>query len=177
MIKLKALAGLLRKELYDERFGQNRGAYLLQGLLTSVVVFFILISLSEVSTNVVAASLASTAFFVFALPHSPYAKAKCIIGGYIIGAISGAACALIMTQCEHILPPGDLAIGIFGAVCMFMSFLLMVVTGLEHPPACSFALALILHKPSLWAVAVTIASLSIITVTRYLLNAYLRNLI
>lgn len=176
MSKQKSFLQYFARHFFDKRFLKNRRAYFLQAMLAGCVVFLVLLNLTEASNDLVIASIASTAFFVFAAPHNPYARTKFIIGGYLIGVVAGVCCSLLMwsmTLPLILMPHGP---ALFGALTVFLSFLLMVISGLEHPPACAVSLALVLNDWSVWLLVVTVASLFIITVTRQLLAKYLINL-
>jgi len=174
--KRKSLLQYFARHFIDKRFLENRRAYFIQALLAGVVVFLVLLNLTEASNDLVIASIASTAFFVFAAPHNPYAKTKFIIGGYLIGVVAGVCCSLLMWSISLPMFLTPHAPALFGALTVYLSFLLMVITGLEHPPACSVSLALVLNDWSVWLLVVTVASLFIITVTRQLLAKYMINL-
>ena len=68
-----------------------------------VAVLLVFISNREV----VVASIGATAFIVFAMPKSIAASPHRIIGGHVIGLISGLLVALIPQEPSHCLCPPD----------------------------------------------------------------------
>lgn len=106
--------------------------YVLQSLLaTSVmIIVFMFLSLQNV---VVVASIGSTAFVIFALPKSITAEPRNVIGGNLVGLVSGSVCALI--------PQPIYVVSLIAyALAVGLSIFIMVVTDTEHPPASGLAL-------------------------------------
>ena len=68
--------------------------YLYQSFLATVIVFIILLLLT-VEHAVVIASIGATAFIVFTMPRNITAKPRRVIGGHLVGLLSGSLCALI----------------------------------------------------------------------------------
>ncbi|RAK58105.1 HPP family protein [Phenylobacterium deserti] len=73
--------------------------------------------------------IGASAVLVFAVPASPLAQPRCVIGGNILSAVVGVTCALL-------LPQPALA----AAVAVGMAILLMSLLGCLHPPGGAVAL-------------------------------------
>ena len=68
--------------------------YVFQSLFATLAIFIVLLTLS-LQEAVIIASIGATTFIVFAMPKSITAKPRNVIGGHIVGLISGSLCALI----------------------------------------------------------------------------------
>ncbi|MFQ6122017.1 MAG: HPP family protein [Dehalococcoidales bacterium] len=127
--------------------------YLYQSLLAMVVVFIVLLLLT-VEHAVVIASIGSTAFIVFTMPRNITAKPRRVIGGHLVGLLSGSLCALIPhSSIFSSIIVYSLAVGI--------AIFLMVALDVEHPPAGGTALGIAITGFS-YNVATAILTSSII---------------
>ena len=147
--------------------------YVFQSLIATLVIFFILLSLSLQEDAVIMASLGATTFIVFAMPNQVTAKPRNIIGGYIVGFICGFICSLIPI-------PGimneTLGHSLFYAIAVGLSIFIMVVTDLEHPPSSGVALGVYIKGFSLNVTISIIASVVVLTITHYFFKKHLRDL-
>lgn len=178
MSKLKVVGRYLRENFYDEKFSLNKKKYILQCLAATMVVYFVLTTLSVLSNYLVIASIASTSFVIFAGPHSELAKARYVLGGYFVGILMGVVCYYTMICFIQWLP--DLAAHldeVFAALAVGSSLFLMVILDFEHPPACAASLALIINDWNGRTIFITFFALTILVVSRYLLRKYLIQLI
>jgi CBS-domain-containing membrane protein len=109
----------------DQRFRPHWKNYVLQSGMAAVAVFVVLVVLRQ-QNLVVAASLAATAFTVFAMPGSITASARNVIGGHVIGLLMGGVFALL---------PADFAAQRDGfyALAVGCSMFVMTITNTEHP--------------------------------------------
>jgi len=112
-------------------------AYLIQSV-AAVIVIFIIFFVVTPERPVIVASIASSAFIVFAIPRNRTAQPKNVIGGHIIGLLCGA---LI-----YLFPPMEILplLAVF-SIIVGLSIFLMVVLNLEHPPASGTALGIALN--------------------------------
>ena len=143
--------------------------YLLQSFLAVVVLFIILLFLT-LENVVVVASIGATSFIIFAMPKSIIANPKNVIGGHLVGLISGSLCALIPQNLHiHSLLVYSLAVGI--------SIFIMVVIDTEHPPASGTALGVSITGFS-WDVTVAIVTASVVlSLIHHFFNKYIRDLV
>ncbi|MFW6157912.1 MAG: HPP family protein [Planctomycetota bacterium] len=68
--------------------------YVLQSALATLILLLALVVL-RLQQIVIAASIGSTAFIVFAMPGGLTAKARNVVGGHLVGGISGAVCGAL----------------------------------------------------------------------------------
>ena len=108
----------------------------------------------------------ATVFIAFAMPKTVSAQTRNIIGGHLIGLISGAIFSLT-TLPYYVEYP--LAVGI--------AFLLMAALDTEHPPAVGTALAVVINEVSLNTFIIIMISAVIISQCRYHLRYHLKDLV
>jgi len=68
--------------------------YVFQRLFATFAIFIVLLYLG-LQEAVIIASIGASAFIVFAMPKNIIAKTRNVVGGHIVGLVSGALCALI----------------------------------------------------------------------------------
>lgn len=143
--------------------------YLLQSFFAMAVLFVIFLFL-RFENVVVVASIGSTSFIVFAMPKSITARPVNVIGGHLVGLISGSLCSLIPQNLMiHSLLVYSLAVGI--------SIFIMVVIDTEHPPASGTALGVAITGFS-WNVAIAIITASVVlSLIHHFFNRYIRDLV
>ncbi|MDD5126784.1 MAG: HPP family protein [Dehalococcoidales bacterium] len=142
--------------------------YIYQSLLATFVLVIVLLVL-RAEHAVVVASIGATAFLVFTIPSTPTAKPRRIVGGHIIGLLTGSLCAL--------LPHSSTATSVIVySASVGISMFLMVTLDAEHPPASGTALGVAItgFSPALFLTVIT-ASIILALAHRYL-HKYLRNL-
>jgi CBS-domain-containing membrane protein len=128
--------------------------YLYQSALATIIVFIVLLLLTAEHV-VVIASIGATAFIVFTMPKNITAKPRRVIGGHIIGLLSGSLCALI----PHASTISSISVF---SLSVGISICLMVALDFEHPPASGTALGIAItgFSPSVM-VAVLTSSLAL----------------
>jgi CBS-domain-containing membrane protein len=141
----KATQGKKKKHMVDEKLHEKRMwvHYILQSLLATITLFIVLLLL--INTPVIVAALGSTAFIVFAMPKNITAQPRNVIGGHLVGVITGGVCAatLIILDNSNSLEISFQFLTILAAsISVGLSIFIMVVTDTEHPPGCSTALGL-----------------------------------
>ena len=148
---------------------EGRGSdVLLQSLLASLTIFviFILVSLEHA---LLVASMGATAFIVFASPKSEAARPKNVLGGHLIGLLSGAPFSLIPHEFL-------LAFALACSAAVGLSVLLMVLAKAHHPPASGTALATAVSGISLGLVLGVLLSSLVMCLAHLLLGRKLRDL-
>ncbi len=142
--------------------------YVFQSLLATgaLLVAILVLTLQEA---VVVASIGATVFIVFATPESLTAQPRNVVGGHVVGILSGALAHMIphstFTQSTTVYA---LAVG--------LSMFIMVVTDTEHPPASGTALRIAMSGSTLGLAAAIVASAAVLSLTHRLLRPYLRDL-
>jgi CBS-domain-containing membrane protein len=119
---------------------------LLQSLVAFLAIFLVLLVLTT-EEAVIVASIGATTFIIFAIPGSPTANPRHVIGGHLTYLVIGSLCALI--------PTNRILISIL--ICAFsvgLSMFAMILSGTEHAPAAGTALGIAINGFSFY-VAVT----------------------
>ncbi len=174
----KQAISYVKNNFYDSKFSDNKKRYIFQCLAATFIVYLVLTSLSIVSSDLVIASVASTAFIIFSAPHGEGARTRYILGGYLIGFLMGGLCYYLMKLCMYLMPSLHVHFDeIFGALAIGLSIFVMVILDLEHPPACSAALALIINDWNQWTIGITFLALFILVISRVVLRKHLIQLI
>jgi CBS-domain-containing membrane protein len=142
--------------------------YLYQSFF-AVFTLAIILWVLNIENAVVIASIGATAFIVFTMPRNITARPRRVIGGHIIGLISGSMVAFIphSNQFFSILVYA-LAVGI--------SIFLMVALDVEHPPAAGTALGVAMTGFSLTVLIAVITSSILLSLAHKFLRRYLREL-
>jgi CBS-domain-containing membrane protein len=142
--------------------------YLYQSFLAACTLAIVLLALN-MEDAVVIASIGATAFIVFTMPKNITAMPRRVIGGHIIGLISGSLISFIPHNSEYsCIMVYALAVGI--------SILLMVALNFEHPPAAGTALGVAMTGFSVTVLIAVITSSVILSLAHRFLRRYLREL-
>lgn len=125
-----------------------------QPLVAIIFVIFILFFMnhfanSDVLWAVGAGSLSSSSYIVFGKPSCAAAQPKKIIGGYLVGILTGFSLRIITMQfhdfeCMLLGTPHFHLIALVAAVSVGLSLFFMALLKLEHPPAAGMALVLVI---------------------------------
>ncbi|OYT50754.1 HPP family protein [Candidatus Bathyarchaeota archaeon ex4484_135] len=142
--------------------------YFVQGLLAS---FIMLITLYLITLEhaFIMVSMGATAFIIFAMPNSPTAKPKNILGGHMLGLLSGTLFSLVPRLQTYLLVLAcSLAVG--------LSIICMTLTKTHHPPASGTALAVVLTGFSIKVLLGVILGSALLSLTHHALRRYLKDL-
>lgn len=138
--------------------------------ILAIISFFIMLLILTLEHIVIIISLGATAFIVFATPKNITARPKNVIGGHIVGLLSGSICFLIPHSNLFIeLMVYSLAVG--------LSILIMILTDTGHPPASGTALGIAMHGFSIQVLMAILIGTIILSLIKYLLKPYLKNLL
>jgi CBS-domain-containing membrane protein len=142
--------------------------YLYQSFFATVILAIVLLVLN-MQYAVVIASIGATAFIVFTMPRNTTANPRRVIGGHIVGLVSGSLTGLIphetMLACVFVYA---LAVGI--------SIFLMVALDFEHPPASGTALGVAMTGFSLNVMLAVITSSVLLALAHIFFRRYLKDL-
>lgn len=108
-------------------------------------------------SSLLIAPFAATAALKHAAPHSPLARPRNVIGGYVVGALVGLAFGLLV---------GGGTVAMAGAAAL--AAVVMLTLDVEHPPAVAMAVVA-LQTPTPWAMQVAAAGAVVITLTTVVL--------
>jgi len=152
--------------------------YLLQCTLAGACVFVLLIVLDAVTQTVLIAALGASAFIAFAVPLSLHSSPRHMIGGYLVGIISGCTMSYLNTAINLTSALGAHAgLIVAGATAMSTAMFLMVVTRTEHPPAAALALGLVLNEWSLLTIGVVLGGVIGLSIFKRLVMPILMDLL
>ncbi len=146
----------------------------------AVAVLFIILAILEIQANlVVIAAIGSSTFVVFVMPKARQARPRSLIGGHIVGLISGTICHLLFLWFS--LPEGsmlrDFGFVFANSFAVGIAIFLMTITNTEHAPAAGTALAITIQGFTWTAVIFILVSTMCLSLARRMLRGWLRNLI
>jgi CBS-domain-containing membrane protein len=149
----------------DEKFKRLWKYYILQSFLAAIALFVVILVLDK-DKMVVISAMGATAFIVFAMPNAVSAHTRNVIGGHLVGLITG-------TIFYFIGLPYFLGYPLVVGIAVFI----MVALDVEHPPAAGTALAVVIHEVSP-DVSITIVAVAILlSLCRHYLGGYLKDLV
>ena len=156
--------------MIDLQFKENKGKYIIQCIMATGVVALSLFMLDLVFDVAIVASLRSTSFFVFAMPHKKSASNYVIFLGNTIGIIVGGICYGLGILFA------SFPLAILAALSVGLSLFLMVIFEAEHPPAAGIALGLVLEGFNIYTLLVVYFVLVILLIMRRVLKRWLIDL-
>ena len=174
---LSVFKDIFSESIADRKIRKNIKSYIFQSLLTFICVGLALM-LHELFGGFIVASLGASSFIVFITPHTNSSRPRNVIGGYISGAVAGILLSLLH---EHILGFEynglNYTLVLVCAAASALTTLLMVTTGLVHPPAAALAIGLAADKHGLVAAVAALLSVIILCAARWALRKHIKNLI
>ncbi len=164
---------------FDPKYKDHKAKYVIQSIITTFIVFAVLLILKSLHDTAIVAALGASAFVSFAMPHRKVSSPRYLIGGYIIGTIVGCGCHFLSNHylLTHIHFLHEHAGQIFGSISVGVAIFIMSITRTEHPPAAGLALAFVLNGWNLLTVEVVFAGIVLITVIKMLLKRFLMDLV
>ena len=167
-----------RLDLADRFRRENLSRYVLQCTLAFVVVLILLLVLDAFTQTVLIAALGSSTFIAFAVPRSLHSDPRHMIGGYLVGIVTGSLMGTL-NAARHI---SDVTLAhsvmiVFGALATGLAMFVMVVTKTEHPPAAALALGLVLNEWDLETLVVVIAGVVALSIFKRLILPMLMDLL
>ena len=165
--------------LIDKSFIRDPKRYLIQSLLATVAMAIILHFVGFLARAAIVAALGSSTFITFAMPDSVTAQPRRLIGGHVVGLLSGFICyyAFLTGPLGEISENLYSIIWIAGALSVGLSILVMTITNTEHAPAAGTALGIVAQEWS-WQTIIFILVFAVsLAITRRLLRRYLKDLV
>lgn len=151
--------------------------YMKQCFIAIAVVVAILFFLDIARYTLIVASLGSTTFVVFAIPHSYSATAYRISGSYLVGVVIGITLYYTDAYLASLaFINGEILNIIIGGTAVGASLFIMSITNTEHPPAAGLSMGLIFNSWSVEAIIVIFIALFTLCLCKYLLRKWLINL-
>lgn len=143
--------------------------YLIQSILAFLITM-IMLYLITIEGSIIIASLASSIFILFAIPHGETSKSQNIFLGYSISLIVGSLCALIPhSQVFTTLLVYSMAVGI--------SIFIMAVFRAKHPPSAGVSLSFVIHGFSITSALALASSILLLILVHHLFRNKLKDII
>ncbi|MFA7677758.1 MAG: HPP family protein [Candidatus Omnitrophota bacterium] len=155
----------LKKKI--QKFKSSWKNYIFQSIFASLAVWIVIMALSFQELVIVAA-IGATAFIVFAMPKQITARARNIIGGYLVGIAAGTIFSLF--------PQSKFSTVIY-ALAVGFSILVMVMIDVEHPPASGVALSIAIEGFSFEVVFTVLVSVTLLALIHHFFKPYLKDLV
>ena len=165
-------------EIIDKAFTRAPRRYIVQSLLATVTLAIILYFVEVLTHAAIVAALGASTFIVFAMPNTISAQPRRLIGGHIIGLLSGILCyfGLLTGPLGELSKNSEVILWVAAATAVGLSIFLMTITNTEHPPASGTALVIVVHAWSYPVVVFIVLAAIALAIVRRLLRGYLRNL-
>ena len=162
----------------DMKMKKHGFRYLFQCGLAGTVIFLMLAAMDSAGQNMaISASLGSSAFIVFAAPRSYSARLRSLLGGNIVGVVTGSMFTILISIAFPDNPEGwTMATMTAGATAVALSMFLMSVTDTEHPPASGLALGIVLGSWYWGNLLVIIAAVAFLGAVKALFSSRLLDL-
>ena len=164
--------------LFDQKFRWRAPQYIFQCLLATLSLVVILLVQDAVLRAAIIVAVASTAFIVFAIPHTPAASTRKVMGGHMVAVVLGSvATAALRAVGIDTFDADRHAFYIAASVAVGLSIFVMVVTNTEHAPAAGTALGLVIPGWSWSAVVFIVVAVTVLSAARIVLGPRLVNLL
>lgn len=95
--RLHARHRIVRRGVYllDRNFLRRPKRYVLQSVLATLTIAAVIAVQDSVSNVALTSAMAASAFIVFQMPHSRFARPRRVIGGHFVAVIVGLAAAFV----------------------------------------------------------------------------------
>jgi CBS-domain-containing membrane protein len=165
--------------MLDRRFRSHAKRYVLQSGLATLAVLVVLLILDTISNTVIIAALGASSFIAFAMPKARTSRPRYLIGGYVVGTVSGVLCYFLSVLPFFAQVPvvQDRLDVVFGALSVGLAIFTMVVTNTEHPPAAGLALGFVLNEWNVFTVIVVVVGIVSLSIIKRLLEPLLVDLV
>lgn len=162
--------------ILDTNLKKDWRKYVMQCLLVVAALIVILYFLDILTHAAIVAALGASTFIVFTMPRWITARPRNVIGGHIMGLIAGSICYFALVYPTFGVSDKFLYISA-AALSVGLAILLMVSTDTEHPPAAGTAVGIVASGWSSSAVLFVLIFAVVLSLVRYLLKPWLRELV
>ncbi len=149
--------------LFDEKFKKLKARYFFQCTLAMFSMMVALIILDGIANAAVIGALGASAFVIFTMPHRHVSDTRFLVGGYIVGIVTGTLCywsSRLLLWSSGSMIDESMAISFFAALAVGVAIFLMVITDTEHPPAAGLAMGLVLNDWNFQAVLIVMVGIA-----------------
>jgi CBS-domain-containing membrane protein len=166
-------------EVVDPRFRRYWHSYVVQAVLATVTMLFILLFVDSLADAALAAGLGSSVAILFVHPSASAAKARSVIGGHSLALLFGVGCSLLIfhSSAGEFIAQNQVLSDIALAASVGMVILIMAVTNTEHPPAAATVLGMAIQPIDPLRTAVFIAAIILLALIHLLFKSRLHDLI
>ena len=165
--------------IFDRAFKRAPKGYIFQSSLSVLVVLLILYFVNVITQLAIVAALGASTFVVFTMPSSFMAQPRRLIGGHIVGLISGIICyfTLLAGPLGNLVGGGRFIFIFACALAVGLSIFLMTITDTEHPPAAATALGIVVQGWSYQTVIFILLCTAALALARRVLRRRLKDLV
>lgn len=165
--------------IINEKAKQDIRPFLLQSILATLTIFFILVFLDALLHTAIIAALGSSAFLVFTRPRAYASRPRTLVGGYLVGMVVGTIFFYATLLPAYLSLPVSQAtvLVVFAAMAVGGAIFLMVITDTEHSPAAGLSLGLVLNQWDHKTLAFIIVAVIVMAVLRKVLSPYMVDLV
>ena len=146
--------------------------------MATLTILAILLFLDILNEAAIIASLGASAFIVFTMPARYSSDPRRLIGGYIVGVLSGCVAYGLSTSNElaHLTGDSHILLIIFASLAVGIAMFIMTVTNTEHAPAAGVALGLVLNEWDILTIIFILSAILWMAGVKKLLKSYLIDL-
>jgi CBS-domain-containing membrane protein len=164
-------------EILDPHFKKNPRPYIVQSLLALATFLIVLLFVEKVTQVVIVAALGASTFIVFSMPHTMTAKPRRLIGGHVMGLVSGSICHFLFVDgLSADMNESTALLAFTFALAIALAMFLMAITNTEHPPAAATSIGLLMAGWSWAAILFVLIFAGLLALIHYALRRYLVNL-
>jgi len=162
--------------IFDKKVKNHLLKAMFQCFLAMIVMYLLLFFIDIATYPAMLASMGATIFVVFTMPDAYVARHRSLIGGYLVGIVTGILCSFL--DITKILPISDYQSNIsLAALAVGLSIFIMISTDTEHPPASGLALGLVINEWDFLTVVLLMILILSLTVIKKILSPILINLL
>lgn len=143
-----------------------RGAKIKLSLAQSIMAaLFIMVSFLVVSlfqNDIWVASLGASAFIAFAFPAADSASPRCLVGGYVTGAVWGVLCSYGRQWAAGFMDGAAATIALC-VLAVFLTALFMSLFDMQHPPSAALSIGITMADQPLGMAAAAIGCIIVLS--------------
>ena len=165
--------------VFDEAFKQHPVAFIFQSALAVVAIMLLMLLHDLLSSVALIAALGASCFVAFTMPHASLSEPRKLVGGYVCGVSVGTACYFLLQSgwLEHLGTDFQTARIMLAGLGVGLAIFMMVILDMEHAPAASIALGLVLDQWHPWNVAYVLGGIVVLAALKQVLRPIMRDLI
>lgn len=165
--------------IFDIKVKNNLFKAVFQCVLAMIVMYLLLFFIDFATYPAILASMGATIFIVFTMPDAYVSSPRALIGGYLVGILTGIICSFLYSlDISKMLSITDYQANIsLAAFAVGLSIFVMISTDTEHPPASGLALGLVINEWDFLTVVLLIVLILSLTVIKKMLSPFLVDLL